>query len=216
MPFEDPNHTRRSLVVTSTAFIAFSLGGGHIKDNSLSLPLVNIEFAHVWVLAGLAWIGLFWFAFRYWQEHWQTYRSNRFEEKRKIFEGHHLSKVIAEKELGLRHLSSTPKSTQLSNCFTFDTLHTTPSWFFNTYEFSYSIYAFSGYDDNEKPKWECMEDSLYHSFKSFRLRMKILYHSCLHYNTISSMATPFWLFFAAVITGGYRVWESLSQTPALA
>lgn len=67
MPIEDNNPERRNLMVTSLAFIAYFLGGGSVKDDTIELAVVNVAFEHGWVLAVMAWLMLFWFALRYWQ-----------------------------------------------------------------------------------------------------------------------------------------------------
>lgn len=66
MPIEDGSPERRNLVVMSMSIIAFYVGGGTVDGaEGLSLPLVTLHFQNPELLGCLAWIVLFWFAFRY-------------------------------------------------------------------------------------------------------------------------------------------------------
>ena len=65
MPIEDSLPERRNLIVTSLCFIIYVIAGGTIKDNEVTLQVVNVVFTRTWVLACFAWILLFWFALRY-------------------------------------------------------------------------------------------------------------------------------------------------------
>lgn len=67
MPLQDSIPERRNLMVTSLGFIAYYFGGGTVTDSQLKLPVVNVAFANTTILAGLAWISIFWFLLRYWQ-----------------------------------------------------------------------------------------------------------------------------------------------------
>ena len=69
MPYADNSPERRNLVVCSLGFILYYLGGGKLKDNTLQLPVVNIEFTNHEFLAGFAWVMLLWFFIRYWQKY---------------------------------------------------------------------------------------------------------------------------------------------------
>ena len=66
MSIEDTNPERRNLRIASLAFIAYFYGGGQLPDNTISLQIVELIFSRPAVLAVLAWILLFWFAYRYW------------------------------------------------------------------------------------------------------------------------------------------------------
>ena len=66
MSIEDTNPERRNLLIASLAFIAYFYGGGQLPDNTISLQIVELIFSRPAVLAVLAWILLFWFAYRYW------------------------------------------------------------------------------------------------------------------------------------------------------
>lgn len=68
MPIQDSNAARRNLVVTSAVFIIYYWAGGKIKGDDIKLPMINMVFENGYVLAVLAWVALFWFCFRYWQE----------------------------------------------------------------------------------------------------------------------------------------------------
>ena len=68
MPISDNDPERRNLVVSSVCFILYYLAGGTFRENIVRLQVVNVEFSRPYVLAVLAWVMLFWFAFRYWQK----------------------------------------------------------------------------------------------------------------------------------------------------
>lgn len=69
MAIEDSNPSRRNLVVTSLAFVAYYYAGGYFKNHELTLEVVNLSFTDYWVLGFFAWGLLIWFAYRYWVEH---------------------------------------------------------------------------------------------------------------------------------------------------
>ena len=77
MSIEDSNPERRNLAVMSMSIIVFYIGGGSVDGaEGLSLPLVTLHFKNPELLGCLAWIALFWFAFRYFVEYkyviWNT------------------------------------------------------------------------------------------------------------------------------------------------
>ena len=67
MPIQDSNPERRNLTVTAFSFVIYYLAEGTVVDSVVSLPMINVEFKDVSMLANIAWFTLFWFAFRYWQ-----------------------------------------------------------------------------------------------------------------------------------------------------
>jgi len=69
MPFQDSDPERRNLMITSLGFILFFLAGGKLNEDSLKLPMLNIEFCRPEVIAVFTWIALFWFVYRYWLKH---------------------------------------------------------------------------------------------------------------------------------------------------
>ncbi|WP_147456307.1 hypothetical protein [Stutzerimonas nitrititolerans] len=69
MAYEDSDPERRNLMLTSLAFIAFSLAGGEFRENVVQLQVINAHFTKPNILAVMAWMMLFWFIYRYWQKH---------------------------------------------------------------------------------------------------------------------------------------------------
>lgn len=48
------------------SIIVYYMAGGRVIDETVSLPMVNVEFENKTVLAGFVWGILFWFLLRYW------------------------------------------------------------------------------------------------------------------------------------------------------
>lgn len=69
MALSDNNPERRNLNLTSLSIIIFYLAEGNFIDSSIKLQVVNISFSKPYVLCGILWAMLFWFALRYWQTH---------------------------------------------------------------------------------------------------------------------------------------------------
>lgn len=67
MPIQDSNPERRNLTVTAFSFVIYYLAEGTVVGSVISLPIVNVQFEDVRMLAIIAWFTLGWFAFRYWQ-----------------------------------------------------------------------------------------------------------------------------------------------------
>ena len=65
MPIQDSEAERRNLIVTSLCFIAYNLGGGNFTSNEVRLQVINVSFTDPIFLGFLAWMGLFWFAYRF-------------------------------------------------------------------------------------------------------------------------------------------------------
>ncbi len=68
MPYQDSNASRRNLLVTSLMFIAVGFGGGEVSGQGVKLPLLDVTFKNMNFLIAMAWVMLFWFAYRYWQK----------------------------------------------------------------------------------------------------------------------------------------------------
>ena len=68
MAIEDSCPTRRNLMATSLAFIAYFFGGGKFESGEISLQVINVKFDNVFFLSFLAWTLLLWFAYRYKQK----------------------------------------------------------------------------------------------------------------------------------------------------
>lgn len=68
MSIEDSNPERRNLVVLSSAIIIYYLAGGSVKEKTLSLEIINIEFSNTAMLSVIVWFMLGWFSFRYFIE----------------------------------------------------------------------------------------------------------------------------------------------------
>lgn len=62
---DDSHPERRNLSATSLAFIVFYVGGGNFVDGDVTLAVINAHFSNTYLLAAIAWVILFWFAFRY-------------------------------------------------------------------------------------------------------------------------------------------------------
>jgi len=85
MPFQDSDPERRNLMISSLGFILFFWGGGCLKDDSLKLPMLNIEFSRPGTIALFAWVALIWFLYRYWLKHsfgfWEQFSTELCEKK---------------------------------------------------------------------------------------------------------------------------------------
>jgi hypothetical protein len=69
MAIQDSNPERRNLLVVSTAFIAFYIGGGSFPSDRVTLQVVTISFSRPDALGIFLW-GMFgWFLYRYWVVH---------------------------------------------------------------------------------------------------------------------------------------------------
>lgn len=99
MAIHDSDPERRNLIVTSLAFIAYYYAGGAFVDSNVRLQMVNVTFEKPEVLAGIAWMLLFWFFYRYWLTHKKSFRNGFSDEK---YDYYKLPYVIryAEKRLG--------------------------------------------------------------------------------------------------------------------
>lgn len=64
----DKDIHRRNLTLICFGFIVFCFGQGHLKENTLTLNILAIEFENTFALAIIAWVSLFWFLWRYYQE----------------------------------------------------------------------------------------------------------------------------------------------------
>lgn len=82
MPLADNDPSRRNLMVTSLAFIAYFWADGCFTDSTVTLQVVNVSFDKPDVLAKMAWALLFWFALRYWQLHKKLVRETYIKEIR--------------------------------------------------------------------------------------------------------------------------------------
>ena len=65
MAIEDDNPVRKNLTLLSTGIIVFYFSGGSLKNNELTLELINFQFENVGFLKGFIWAMLIWFLFRY-------------------------------------------------------------------------------------------------------------------------------------------------------
>ena len=80
MAIEDSDPERRNLTVMSGAFIIYYLAGGSFDEKQITLEVVNMHFSRPSVLAGIAWIMLLWFVYRYWQMNKEKF-SEKFPEE---------------------------------------------------------------------------------------------------------------------------------------
>jgi hypothetical protein len=69
MAIEDSTPERRNLTVLAASIILFYIGDGVIKDNTLTLEIINVEFSNTGALKAALWVMLCWFLFRYWVAH---------------------------------------------------------------------------------------------------------------------------------------------------
>lgn len=69
MAIEDSTPERRNLTVLAASIILFYIGDGVIKDNTLTLEIINVEFGNAGALKTTLWTMLCWFWFRYWVVH---------------------------------------------------------------------------------------------------------------------------------------------------
>lgn len=99
MAIHDSDPERRNLIVTSLAFIAYYYAGGAFVDSNVRLQMVNVTFEKPEVLAGIAWMLLFWFFYRYWLTHKKSFTSGFADEKYGYYKLPYVIKY-AEKQLG--------------------------------------------------------------------------------------------------------------------
>jgi hypothetical protein len=65
---EDDNPIRKNLTILSTAIIVFYLSEGSLKNNEMTLELINFHFGDIEFLKVFVWVMLIWFLFRYYLE----------------------------------------------------------------------------------------------------------------------------------------------------
>lgn len=99
MEFQDNDPERRNLVMTSFAFILYSWGGGSFDDGDINFQIVNLHFSNTIALAVIAWVMLFWFYYRYWLKHSDTFRK-KFTEEISKYKGHSFIKNYCSKRTG--------------------------------------------------------------------------------------------------------------------
>lgn len=80
MAIEDDNPVRKNLTVVSTAIIVFYFSGGSLKNNELSLEMINVQFENVEFLKGFIWVMLNWFLFRYFLEVYKDFKTDYFDQ----------------------------------------------------------------------------------------------------------------------------------------
>ncbi|WP_027330867.1 hypothetical protein [Marinimicrobium agarilyticum] len=91
MQYDDPNSTRRNLVMTSMAFIVLNAAGTEPASGDrapTSIFYVSLKNPGAIVIIGT--ICLFWFAYRYWQRSPETYEESL---KKRGFSGHSMQVV---------------------------------------------------------------------------------------------------------------------------
>lgn len=97
MAIQDFNPERRNLVVMSLAFIVYFYAGGNFPDNKVHLQVINIEFNKPVVLGVMAWALLFWFFYRYWQNHSNSFTEGFNKEIANFCPTHYLAKFASQK-----------------------------------------------------------------------------------------------------------------------
>jgi len=68
MPYQDSNPKRRNLIILSSSIIFFYAADGKLKENTLKLPLINLEFHNTEILVFFIWVALLYLGWRFWQE----------------------------------------------------------------------------------------------------------------------------------------------------
>lgn len=58
----------RNLSIASAGFFIYYAAGGYFTESAVTLELVNLSFKNSELLGWIAWVMLFWFAYRYWVE----------------------------------------------------------------------------------------------------------------------------------------------------
>lgn len=74
MALQDSNPERRNLLLISLLFITFYLGGGAFPKNEIRLQVISVTFSNPEVLFHLVWGLFFWFLYRYWVVHKNSFR----------------------------------------------------------------------------------------------------------------------------------------------
>lgn len=103
MTIHDSSPERRNLMVTSLGFIIFFLGGGALNGEEIRLQIVNITLNKPCVLAWLAWIMLFWFAWRYWLVFRDSYKQKQMGEIQKQ-SNNFISRKYVTLKTGMKYL----------------------------------------------------------------------------------------------------------------
>lgn len=65
MNIEDSSPERKNLIICSLGFILFFYGDAEIIDQTIKLPILNVEFNNMGFLCFFVWGALFWFLYRY-------------------------------------------------------------------------------------------------------------------------------------------------------
>ena len=97
MPIQDSEAERRNLIVTSLCFIAYNLGGGNFTSNEVRLQVINVSFTDPIFLGFLAWMGLFWFAYRYWLKYSGEFSREFSKEFRSRFRKSYIANYLEKK-----------------------------------------------------------------------------------------------------------------------